>query len=224
MAEPRKVFRIQQTAAARPEEAVEATPAALLHTEVMRELAALRKALAAMAPLHARAIAAPKHGVAELDLVAGAMNGNAGDRRERNERDRGDTEAPIVRIDRELNAVVKGTEQAAQKILAVAEEIDAAATSLSAALDGKIDQGLAQDIQDLVIQIFEACNFQDLIGQRVAKVLAALKLVEDHVAGVLEEVTLPSPALHGPRLDGDPGHASQDDIDTIFASRRPRST
>jgi chemotaxis protein CheZ len=222
MAEPRKVFRIQQTAAARPEEVVEATPAALLHTEVMRELAALRTALAAMAPLHARAIAAPKHGAAEL--VAGAMNGDAGERRERNDRDRGDTEAPIVRIDRELNAVVKGTEQAAQKILAVAEEIDAAATSLSAALDGKIDQGLAQDIQDLVIQIFEACNFQDLIGQRVAKVLAALKLVEDHVAGVLEEVTLPSAALHGPRLDGDPGHASQDDIDTIFASRRPRST
>ena len=134
----------------------------------------------------------------------------------------------MPRIAHELNAVVEGTERATQKILAAAEEIDAAANNLSAALDGRIEQGLAQDIQDLVIKIFEACNFQDLIGQRVAKVLATLNFVEDHIGLVLEELKTASAsrqrhgasALHGPRLDGDPGHASQDDVDAMFVSGR----
>jgi len=35
------------------------------------------------------------------------------------------------------------------------------------------------------VQIFEACNFQDLTGQRVAHVMATLKFVEEHVARLL---------------------------------------
>ena len=230
MAEPRKVFRIEQTAAARLEEAVETTQAGLRHAEIMRELRALRTALAAVAPRHARASAAPEPGEAdrlscELNLIVGAIKGenDCGGGGEPDGRSSARTEAPMSRIDHELNAVVSGTEQATQKILAAAEEIDSSANNLSAALDGKLEQGLAQDIQDLVIQIYEACNFQDLIGQRVAKVLATLKFVEEHIARVLEEIKTASAtaqALHGPRLDGDCGHASQDDIDTLFAGRR----
>jgi len=132
----------------------------------------------------------------------------------------------MPRVAHELNAVVEGTERATQKILAATEEIDAAANNLSAALDGRIEQGLAQDIQDHVIKIFEACNFQDLIGQRVAKVLATLNFVEDHIGRVLEELKTASASrrrngmLHGPRLDGDPGHASQDEVDAMFGTRR----
>ncbi len=77
--------------------------------------------------------------------------------------------------------MVSGTAQATQKILAAAEEIDQAADSLSAALKGRIEQGAAQDIRDLVIRIFEACNFQDLIGQRITKVMATLKPIEDQL-------------------------------------------
>jgi chemotaxis protein CheZ len=124
----------------------------------------------------------------------------------------------------ELSAVVTGTERATQKILAAAEEIDSVANTLSAALKGKIEQNLAHDIQDLVIEIFEACNFQDLIGQRVAKVSATLRFVEDHIARVLDEIKNPAAAtrrdgaqtLHGPRLDIDDGHASQGEIDALF--------
>ena len=39
------------------------------------------------------------------------------------------------------------------------------------------DQMLAQDIQERVINIFESCNFQDLTGQRIAKVVATLKFI-----------------------------------------------
>jgi chemotaxis protein CheZ len=60
---------------------------------------------------------------------------------------------------------MQGGEHATQKILAAAEDIDVAANNLSAALKDAYKQGLAQDIHERVIQIFEACNFQDLTSQ-----------------------------------------------------------
>ena len=199
----------------------------------MEELRALRAALAASA-----LPAALREGMdgetsrlsSELNLIAGAIRGGGNDARgpQAPPAEAGTPNKAMPRVAHELNAVVEGTERATQKILAAAEEIDAAANNLSAALNGRIEQGLAQDIQDLVIKIFEACNFQDLIGQRVAKVLATLNFVEDHIGRVLEEIKTASAsrrrygasALHGPRLDGDPGHASQDDVGAMFGTRR----
>lgn len=226
MPEPRKIFRIEQTAAAQLEPAAEHVQSGLPYGEIMRELRALRAALSIAAPLHVDSNGERANGrvtqlATDLNLIAGAIRGNgaAMAAAEPGKQDSARADAPLSRIDSELLAVVSGTEQATQKILAAAEEIDIAANNLSAALSGKIEQGLAQDIQDLVIQIFEACNFQDLIGQRVAKVLTAMKFVEDHIARVLEEIktaSVAAAALHGPRLEGDRGHASQDDIDALF--------
>jgi chemotaxis protein CheZ len=233
MAEPRKVFRIEETAAARLKPSVEAAHGGLRHAEILEELRALRPALAAAAPP-----SPARDGMdgetsrlsSELNLIAGAIRGgdNAAGRAGAARNDADTPGKAMPRIAHELNAVVEGTERATQKILAAAEEIDAAANNLSAALNGRIEQGAAQDIQDSVIKIFEACNFQDLIGQRVAKVLATLTFVEDHIVRVLEEMRTASEsrrrygksALHGPRLDGDPGHASQDEVDAMFVSRR----
>lgn len=227
MPEPRKIFRIEQTATACLEQAAENTPSGMPYGEIMRELRALRAALSVAAPLRAEANGERADGrvtqlATDLNLIAGAIRGDgaAAAAAEVGKRSGPPAETPLSRIDIELLAVVSGTEQATQKILAAAEEIDIAANNLSAALNGKLEQGLAQDIQDLVIRIFEACNFQDLIGQRVAKVLTAMKFVEDHIARVLEEIktaSVAAAALHGPRLDGDHGHASQDDIDAMFA-------
>jgi chemotaxis protein CheZ len=233
MAEPRKVFRIEQAAVARLKPSVELAHDGLRHAEIMAELRALRAALAACAPT------APRDGMdgetsrlsSELNLIAGAIRGGGdGGSAAGAASEAADTPSK-ARVAHELNAVVEGTERATQKILAAAEEIDVAANNLSAALDGRIEQNMAQDIQDLVIKIFEACNFQDLIGQRVAKVLATLNFVEDHIGRVLEEMRTASAsrrrngaaALHGPRLDGDPGHASQDDVDAMFVSKRMAS-
>jgi chemotaxis protein CheZ len=228
MPEPRKIFRIEQTGAAQFEQAAENMQSGLPYGEIMRELRALRAALSVAVPLRGDANGERGDGrvtqlATDLNLIAGAIRGNgtAAAATETGKQGGGTcAEAPLSRIDSELLAVVSGTEQATQKILTAAEEIDIAANNLSAALSGKIEQGLAQDIQDLVIQIFEACNFQDLIGQRVAKVLTAMKFVEAHIARVLEEIktaSVAAAALHGPRLDGDRGHASQDDIDAMFA-------
>ena len=49
--------------------------------------------------------------------------------------------------------------------------LDQAANTLSASIKSTHEQGLAHDIQDRVVQIFEACNFQDLTGQRISKVM-----------------------------------------------------
>ena len=127
-----------------------------------------------------------------------------------------------------------GTERAIQQILAAAEDIDEAANTLSAALKQEQERALAQDIRDQVIRIFEASNFQDLAGQRISKVLATLKFIDDRIVRMMEiwggieafqDYTAAALAEHqpgtvllnGPKLEGDSGHASQADIDALFA-------
>jgi chemotaxis protein CheZ len=201
MAEPRKVFRIEQTAAARLRRDADTAPAELHQDEIVQALHALRATMAAASRPLANP---PREGAERLGVEA----------------------AHLSRIAHELDAVVNGTAQATQRVLATAEEIDQLANNLSAALKGRIEQGPAQDIRDLVIRIFEACNFQDLIGQRVTKVMATLKFIEDHIARALDEMKngphAPAPNqagrqfLHGPRLEIDSGHVSQTDIDAMF--------
>jgi len=96
------------------------------------------------------------------------------------------------------------------------------------------DQALVADIQDRVIKIFEACNFQDLTGQRITKVVSTLQFIETHIVRMMEiwggleafkdiEAEQTSKReddaglLNGPKLAGETGHASQDDIDALFA-------
>jgi chemotaxis protein CheZ len=217
MAEPRKIFRIEEMVATRLGECPEDAPPPADHAELMAELTALRAVVAAANQSRkpdALANAKAMRASSELDRIAGVIGAGKVERA-----------ASMTRIAKELDAVVKGTEQSTQKVLAAAEEIDQAANNLSAALKGKTEQDLAQDIRDIVIQIFEACNFQDLAGQRVTKVMATLKLIEDHVVHVLDEFKNAATArrhdgtqyLHGPRLDSDPGHASQADVDAMFS-------
>jgi chemotaxis protein CheZ len=235
MPEPRKVFRIEQTAAMRLEDGIEASQGGLRHDEIMRELHALRAALLAAAPRRrSHNGGGERRDMArlssELNLIADAIGGHdvTADARGSSQHAPATSVTPTARIGHELSAVVNGTERATQKILAAAEAIDSTANNLSAALKGKIEQNLAQDIQDLVVEIFEACNFQDLIGQRVTKVSGTLRFVEDHIARVLDEIKNPTATtrrdgaqtLHGPRLDSDDGHASQGEIDALFASQR----
>ena len=70
------------------------------------------------------------------------------------------------RAARELHAVVDGTERAAHQIMDAAETIAKAAKALTASGDRGQNDELSQQIRDHVLRIFEACNFQDLSGQR----------------------------------------------------------
>lgn len=135
------------------------------------------------------------------------------------------------RMARELGATVDAMKKATQKILQATEGIHDSAKSLGSALKHRHECGLAQDIQEHAAQIYEACNFQDLAGQRIAKVIATLGLVEDQIAVMLERCSgfsgpgdahpaakpAGSQALNGPKLDGDSGHSDQSAIDAMFS-------
>jgi chemotaxis protein CheZ len=142
-------------------------------------------------------------------------------------------EPQIARAGHELDAIVAGTEQATQTVLRAAEDIDRTARTLADALKSAHEQGLAHDIQDRVVEVYEACNFQDLTGQRIAKVLATLSFIEQHVGRLLQiwhgiERFKPvefGPSdlgdrkfLNGPKLAGEAGHSSQEDIDALFGT------
>ena len=139
----------------------------------------------------------------------------------------------MAKVNGELGAVVGGTEQATQQILEAAEAIDQAASALSKNISPEQQQLLSEEIQERVVSIFEACNFQDLTGQRISKVMTTMKFIEQHINemmniwGGVDAIKAHVPPivdtregddklLNGPKLDGDIGHASQDDIDAMF--------
>jgi chemotaxis protein CheZ len=135
-------------------------------------------------------------------------------------------ERRMARAAGELGAAVAGMENATQKVLHQVEGIDECAKALTATLKDDYNRGLAQDIQDHTVQIYEACNFQDIAGQRIAKVIETLNLIEEQVSAMLARCdggptepvakTAGDGLINGPKLDGDTGHTSQQDIDTMF--------
>ena len=139
----------------------------------------------------------------------------------------------MAKVNGELGAVVGGTEEATQQILEATEAIDNAATALSKVTSPDQQKRLSEEIQERVVSIFEACNFQDLTGQRIKKVMTTMKFIEHHIVVMMEiwggvdaiKAHAPQIAdrregdarlLNGPKLEGDVGHASQDDIDALF--------
>ncbi|WP_213773194.1 protein phosphatase CheZ [Bradyrhizobium sp. dw_78] len=139
----------------------------------------------------------------------------------------------MARVNGELGAVVGGTEEATQQILEAAEAIDQAASALTKVNSPEQHKQLAEEIQERVVGVFEACNFQDLTGQRIKKVMTTMKFIENHITvmmdiwGGVDAIKAHVPPavdtrsedeklLNGPKLEDDIGHASQDDIDALF--------
>lgn len=123
---------------------------------------------------------------------------------------------PLPAADAELEAIVRDTEAATHAIMGAAETMLACEASSFAAYRGEVE---AQ-----VLTIFEACSFQDITGQRVSKVVGALREVEGRVArlcqalGLAEREPPPVPQeqslLSGPALGGP--ETSQATIDALF--------
>ncbi|MGO9401165.1 MAG: hypothetical protein ACLP19_25485 [Xanthobacteraceae bacterium] len=217
MPAPRKVFRIEELSAARSEPPTNQHDTSR-HGEILRELSTLRVMLALPFPAQTA-----ESGIARQDdirqlalqlrLILSAIRGT-----QQKQTASSGLSVPTTRLADELEAVAQDTELAVQKILAAAEHIDQAANSLAASLKGQFERGLTQDIRDCVIQIFEACNFQDLTSQRVAKVLASFAGLDRQIARALDALARvdAAPPLNGPRLGDDVGHVSQSDIDSLF--------
>jgi chemotaxis protein CheZ len=248
MSVPRKRFRVEEAFVGdMPMPSVADGDTAPMHHEIMSELRAIRSQMGT--PVHGKAaevIGAETHALletyraqieqceklkVELDLIHDAIG--------RTKREiavlhgKSFEGEEMARVNGELGAVVGGTEEATQQILEAAESIDQAASALTKVTSPDQQKLLAEEIQERVVSIFEACNFQDLTGQRIKKVMTTMKFIENHITvmmeiwGGVDAIKAHSPGivdnregddrlLNGPKLEGDVGHASQDDIDALF--------
>ena len=124
----------------------------------------------------------------------------------------------------ELDAVVETTEKATGSIMDSCEAI-------MGEIQGS-DPELVQKIEAHIVSIYEACTFQDITGQRIKKVVTALKTIDQKVSHMLQtlgerfahlrdedhgDATKEKPSLlNGPALPNQ-GGVSQDDIDRLLA-------
>jgi len=138
----------------------------------------------------------------------------------------------VLQASNELDAIVIATENATNAILGSAEEIekivDQAASEHG---DDDLIVLLSEKVGAQVVNIFEACNFQDLTGQRINKVVHTLRFIEARILAMIEiwgakafeDLPMPdaAPAIHssdelvsGPQLSGQ--GISQAEIDALF--------
>ena len=126
----------------------------------------------------------------------------------------------------ELDAVVSHTATATNEILDCCEVLEG--------LQARLKGGDAEALAGAVTRIYEACSFQDITGQRIGKVVSALKSIEKRVAAVtrsfgrgeagplteLDEPAAPrtegEELANGPQLPG--AGTSQAEIDRLLAS------
>lgn len=131
----------------------------------------------------------------------------------------------------ELDAIVSATEEATGNILDRVEVIEN--------LTSEMPPEVASQVADAVTRIYEACNFQDITGQRIGKVVRALKEIESKIEALMtafggerregaakkDDKPKTEPAasgsvdekdlLNGPQLPGE--GISQQDIDALLA-------
>ncbi len=137
----------------------------------------------------------------------------------------------LMAVTFELDAIVSATESATEGILGAAEKIEGVVREIqSHGVDAYVAR-LAEDINETIVGIFEACNFQDITGQRITKVVKTLKYVENRVNAMIdiwgpeniadivpkkhdEKVDDDSKLLNGPALENQ--GISQADIDALF--------
>lgn len=120
-----------------------------------------------------------------------------------------------------LAETMEMTEQATNTIMASSEKIQELAAGLP----------IEDEVNDLVTQVFEACNFQDVTGQRIQKVVEILQRVEQMVLRMVlvfglsakgdqlddatrEELSSEAELLSGPALKGQ--GLEQDQIDDML--------
>ena len=126
----------------------------------------------------------------------------------------------------ELDAVVGATEEATNKIMDVCDEVTAIAENCP--------EESKNQLIGCTTKIFEACNFQDITGQRITKVVETLKHIDSRVEALVKamgdeihrDAAVVSKHLHaadpekgllnGPQLAGN--GINQDEIDKLMGN------
>lgn len=131
----------------------------------------------------------------------------------------------------QLGAVVGDTENATNAILEAVETIENSNESLELNASTPEETEITEAISNAVMKIYEACNFQDITGQRISKVVGTLTFIDERISKMIEilggeqelveleiaeqEVQMDDDIeLNGPRAEGQ--EISQDEIDSLF--------
>jgi len=129
----------------------------------------------------------------------------------------------------ELDAIVAVTEQATNQILNSSEEISELLDKMKERSDDVGIHTMVDEAMGKAINIMEACNFQDLSGQRTTKVIKTIQYLEERILSMIgiwgedgfkdievdrEALEGDDALLNGPQHDD---HAiDQADIDALF--------
>ena len=140
----------------------------------------------------------------------------------------GDSGGKIEDASSELDAIVGTTEKATSDILAAAERIQEIAWTMR-------EQGIDASVCDLIdahtTEIYTACSFQDLTGQRIHKVINVMRFLEARIDAMIKiwrlddlemvavdrDPAAPSPT-NGPAMPGE--GFEQQAIDDFLAVER----
>jgi chemotaxis regulatin CheY-phosphate phosphatase CheZ len=131
----------------------------------------------------------------------------------------------IIAATVELEQVVSATEQATLEILQAAEDVQEVAWTLR---EKGVEADACEMLDQRATEIYTACSFQDITGQRMEKVVKVLHFIEQRLNAMIEacgtrgviDETLPSPEksetqlLNGPRPEGE--GLKQDDVDRVL--------
>ncbi|OFX11112.1 MAG: hypothetical protein A2516_03090 [Alphaproteobacteria bacterium RIFOXYD12_FULL_60_8] len=137
----------------------------------------------------------------------------------------------FLQMSDELDAIVAATEDATNQIMENVEEIEVLVdTARSRTSDPEAEAALSK-ISEKTSNVFQACSFQDITGQRITKVVRLLKYVEERVNALISvwgedqiaktgvDETRPTDPyaryLNGPQLKGE--GVSQDDVDALLS-------
>ncbi len=137
----------------------------------------------------------------------------------------GEAKGTLVEATEELGSIVQTTEQATSAILAAAEQVQEIAWTLREhGTEGEVCDSLDQRATD----IYSACSFQDLTGQRTRKVVDVMRFLEERIKAMIDiwgDTAPASPAAanagHPPRIsDAAEGHLDQPHIDEMMPAVR----
>jgi chemotaxis protein CheZ len=128
----------------------------------------------------------------------------------------------IPKAGEHLGAIVMATEEATNTIMEAAEAMLAA--------EGEDEATYKALVNDKVMSIFEACSFQDITGQRIARVVETLENIENRIGRFAAAVQTKGEAaaeesererrarellLNGPQSKG--VAIDQNDVDALFS-------
>ncbi len=129
----------------------------------------------------------------------------------------------------QLDAIVKATEEATNSIMEVVEQNSDTIGTIREKTDNPEILALLDELENNSSNIFEACTFQDITGQRVTKIARSVTYVESRVNTLIqifgkehiesveiedEDKTEDEQLLQGPQLQGE--GVTQDEIDKLF--------